>query len=161
MARHRLRRDAVAVLTSAPTLAVEIFDTGDMAAASVTLDSNGVAVRVVSTHLAWSPRGDVGRTQLASLLAALAEDPVSRTILAMDANDSSTSTVCEPLRSAGWATTPTHDTALIADRGWVALDLIAAREGKVELVEALGGRGTVPSLTWPSDHLALVAAVVV
>lgn len=161
VARHRLRRDAVAVLTSSPTLAVEIFTAGDMAAASVTLDSNGVAVRVVSTHLAWSPRGDVGRAQLASLLSALDEAPVSRTILAMDANDSPTSTVCEPLRSAGWVTTPTHDTALIVDRGWVALDLVAAREGKVELVEVLGGRGTVPSLTWPSDHLALVAAVAV
>jgi mRNA deadenylase 3'-5' endonuclease subunit Ccr4 len=159
VAWHRLRRDAVAVLTSSPTVAAETFTAGDMAAASVTLDRNGVAVRVVATHLEWSPSGDVGRAQLSSLLADLAEDTVSLTILAMDANDSPTSTVCEPLRSGGWVTTPAHDTALIADRGWVPLDLIAARGGKVELVEVLEGGGTIPSLTWPADHLALIAAV--
>lgn len=155
LAPHPHRRDATMVLTSRPVVAETVLDAGRMRAAVIDLDLDGTTVRLAAAHLEWSGDGSTGADQLDALASALDDGTADHRLIGMDANGSWDGPVCEPLRRRGWVATAQVPSALIGERGWLALDVIAADSGVLQGLEVSGETDLVPSLTWPSDHLAI------
>jgi endonuclease/exonuclease/phosphatase family metal-dependent hydrolase len=156
--RHPRRQDGVGVLSNFAVRRMQTISVSEMAAVGLWVMSESGPVTVVSTHLGWSEDGLKGAAQLEALSEYLDEE-AGPCVIGMDANAPWSSNVCEALRTRGWLASEERHSALVDGVGWQALDVIAVSSGVVGATSVMGPTGVVASLTWPSDHYALLADV--
>jgi hypothetical protein len=156
---HPHRYDRVMVISSHLAVGNASFNAGDMGAAALRFDLEGISALIVSAHLGWSQQGELAAKQLETLFKGLERETYDLCLIGLDSNSSFPSPVHDLLKSNGWFFTQGPPTAYIEAKGWIDLDMVLAKPAEIALQEVWGGGDVIPSLAWPSDHCAVICGL--